>query len=368
MRTWLIRAARTAAAIGCALGLSASPARAQASGASAPAPQTGWQFEIHGGPASAGALTKVFTSALPTAGPSFTDLRGGTSRQVPSWFLGDGALLANQVAAENGLGLTIVPLDSVLTQPSANRSNKGSFGFRIGHTITRHVLAEFTYDSISGNLNIDPTALAAIGATVASYQPYWDALIHRQPVATNVSVSATKSVADGVKSKLKVVTGDVAINIVSVRGWTPYLELGGGIVFPSGDDAAAGLVGHYQFNLPNGGLLSESDQVLVRFQVQPAVVSVVGGGVEGFLFNYLGVRADVRAILGGNRIRTRLDTAPMPIPGAPPNAAVRAVDPSIQIANNGLPTSLSLPGVNHFNSFEGAGRLMLVSVGAFFRF
>jgi hypothetical protein len=318
-----------------------------------------------------GALTKIFTSELPPAGQNFPDFRGGQSRFVPSWFFGDGALLANQVTQQTGDGVSIVPLDPVLTQASANRRKGGSFGVRIGHTITSHVLAEFAYDTISGHVAIDPAALNAIAATTASFQPYWTAVITR-PATGNVQASASSTITDNVGT-MKLVVGEGAINIVTVHGWTPYVEVGGGIAFPSPDEASATLVGHYQFKIVNTGAnngtpFSETDTVRIRFQAQPTPVTVVGGGVEGDLMRHLGVRVDVRAMLGADRIRTRIDTSPSNVPAPLVAVIARGTSPSLQISSSSLPSSLSLQGVDHLDAFEAAGRLVTFSVGAFVRF
>jgi hypothetical protein len=368
------RIARVTSVVAGTMALAAAPALAQQPPSSNKPHRTGFVFEVHGGSASAGALTKVFTSTLPAPGPTAPDFRGGTTRLVPSWFFGDGALLANQVSAQTLDGVSIVPLDPVLTKASANVQKGRSFGLRIGHTITSHVFAAFAYDTVSGHLAIDPGALTAITATVGSFQPYWSAVLTR-PQTANVRASATSTLVDNVSSTMKLTMGEVDINVVTIHGWTPYFEIGGGIQFPSADEASVTLVGNYAFKLNNannnnGAPFSETDQIRVRFQAQPAIIKVVGGGVEGDLMRHLGVRVDVRAMLGASRIRTRLDTAPTSVLSTPPllGAQARGASPSLQIANNGLPTSLSLQGVNHVDTFEGAGRLVMFSVGAFFRF
>jgi hypothetical protein len=366
----------TAAVLAGILGLAAAPALAQQVGSSTPPGRTGWEFEIHGGSASAGALTTNLGSQLPPPGPTFTDFRGGQSRLVPSWFFGDGALLANQVTQQTGDGVSIVPLDGVLTNASANRQKSRNFGVRIGHSITSHVFAEFAYETVGGQIAIDPAALGAIAATTASFQPYWTAVLTR-PSTTNVQASASLAITNDVPSTAKLFVGEAAINIVTIHGWTPYVEIGGGILFPSTAEASATLTGHYQFNLNNmaannGTPFNETDQIRIQFQPQPAIVKVIGVGVEGNLMRHLGVRADVRAVLGANRIRTRLDTAPTNVPAGKLAVQARGASPSLQISANlqlsGQQSSLSLPGVNHFDTFEAAGRLVLVSVGAFFRF
>jgi len=345
----------------------------QSAGSSDPPKRIGWQFEVHGGPLSVGSLSKVVTSGLPPPGSTFPDFRGGQSRVVPSWFFGDGALLANQVSAQTGDGVSIVPLDPALTQAAANRQGGGHFGVRIGHTITSHVLAEFSFDSISGQIAISPSALANINATAQSFQSYFTAVIARA-ATPNPQVSATPTIVNNVNNTAKIMLGEAAINLVSIRGWTPYIEFGGGILFPSSDEASVALVGQYQATLSNmgannGTVFRQADQVRVRFQDEPAVVGALGGGVERQLLSHLGVRIDVRALLGANDLRTRLVTQPTssPMPVGPGGVIARGVAPSLQISANQNQSSLA-SGIGVFDTFEGKGRLVLVSIGAFVRF
>jgi hypothetical protein len=354
----------------CLIGLAAASASAQVPGTSEP-PQTGFQFEVHGGSASAGALTLVGSQLAP-AGSNFPDFRGGQSRFVPSWFFGDGALLANQVAGQTGDNVRIVALDPVLTAEGANRAKGGAFGFRIGHTITRHVLVEVGYDKDAGHLTIDPAAKAAINATAASFAPYWTAVLTR-PSTANVQTSASAAISDNVGTT-RFFTFDVAINIVTIHRWTPYIEFGGGLALPTDDEATVALTGNYQLNIvnnaPNNGApLNETDRVRVRFQAQPAIMKIFGGGVEGHLMRHLGVRVDIRGLLGGNDIKTRLDTAPQSVAGTKPAVVARGASPSLQISTfAGTPSSLVQQGLSKVDTFEGTTRFTTFSAGVFFRF
>jgi hypothetical protein len=67
--------------------------------------------------------SKVGRSQLPPQGQSFLTPENNTSRQVPSWYFGDGAALANAVADKLGGIGHIVPLDSVLTAGATTRDS-----------------------------------------------------------------------------------------------------------------------------------------------------------------------------------------------------------------------------------------------------
>src|SRR5688572_11073111 len=105
------------------LGLFVLPGYAQ--GAS----QNGWEIEGHAGmvllnPSGEGDLR------LPSPGPTFSAAGGTTSRIVPSWYFGDGALLLNQVADSLDVVSRMTPID---TELRADSVSAGGFlaGFRV---------------------------------------------------------------------------------------------------------------------------------------------------------------------------------------------------------------------------------------------
>src|SRR6476646_4674631 len=77
--------------------VSDQPAKVQTTEGSSSSGFHGWQIEGHVGVIPGSSISNG-TSSMPGPGPTFTTFQGLTSRFVPSWYFGDGALLANQVA------------------------------------------------------------------------------------------------------------------------------------------------------------------------------------------------------------------------------------------------------------------------------
>jgi hypothetical protein len=330
-------------------------------------------FELHAGRMPREVPNENLSGQLPPAGPSFGTFGGNPSRLVPSWYFGDGALLANQVMTQNGALQRIVPLDPVLTTASVGRPSGPDLGIRIGHTITRRVLVAFSYDTVNARLGLNPAALAAVDATNASFKSFWNSLLPR-PCCANATSTSTLTLTNGSGAE-KLFSVAAEVRVATIHGFTPYVTIGGGLGLPLGTDPELTLIGHYQFNLvnpgaPNNGLLvDETDQVRVRFQIQPTLVKIFGVGVERDLNRHLAVRADLRSFLGANAVRIRVDTQPISEPVPPFALTTRGVNPSLQISTNPqFQSSLSLQGVDHFDSFTGAGPLPMFSAGVVLRF
>jgi hypothetical protein len=335
---------------------------------------TGWVFEVHAGSMPDMAPGKVILQQLPPPGPGFTTPDGNVSRRVASWYFGDGSTLANSVADKLGGIPHIAPLDSVLTTSALTRTSGGVTGFRIGHTITRRVLVLLSYDQTQTRVVLTPSAQATIAATNASYKPYWDAWLVG-PQVGNISTSSAVTFA-GSEGTQRMISVAAEIRILTIRGWTPYVALGGGVSLPlPAVDATVTLLGHYEATLVrpgavnNGAQVSETDQVQVRYELEPNGIGIFGAGVERSLARHLGVRAEVRSFLSANMIRTRIDTRPISGPMAPPFVNFRGgVNPDLQVSTTASPTSLSLLGVDHFDSFRAKGNLPTFIAGVFLRF
>jgi len=296
---------------------------------------------------------------------------------VPSWYFGDGATLANQVVAQTGDPGRIVPLDPILTAASVRRPSGANVGIRIGHTVTRRVLATFTYDQAHSDLELTNDARSAITATNDSYQGYWEPLLTRSS-STNVKASSALTTSDHVADTIRIAAGLAEVRIATLHGWTPYVAAGGGIAVPSLTGPAVTLVGNYQFNIvapgvANGVFFKETDQLQITYESDFAVIGIFGVGVERDVNAHIGVRADFRTFLNANALRIIIDTQPVPafaqVPPSAPATTRRATNPSVQITTNPtLSSSLSPQGVGHFVAYKGTGNLPSFSGGVFFRF
>ncbi len=373
-----IRSRRTCSLVFGVVALSFVPAVAAAQDVPA-APRDsggfrGWQVEGHIGAISSGSMAGSAT--LPAAGPAFTTVNGLNSRYVPSWYFGDGSLLANQVAGAmaNQPPRPIVPLDPVLTGASATRPTGFAFGFRAGHSVTRRALVECSLDTDQAQMAIGSSALSAIESTRASFVSYFNSILARNPNAANVSTTAASSIVNNTGTE-GVVTADVNIAILTSASFTPYVTVGAGVALPRGTQPSVTLVGSYSFveNLPgtrvNGAPIDESDRLLARYNVRAAGFLLAGGGVQRALSRHAGFRADVRFYPKASNMTVRVDTSPLDPNGTPSGHITRGPGPQIQISTTpGVPSSLSLQGINHVDTFVGQGRQASVTAGVYLRF
>jgi hypothetical protein len=121
----------------------------------------------------------------------------------------------------------------------------------------------------------------------------------------------------------------------------------------------------------NGAVLNETDQVQVKYELQPTQMGLFGVGAQKEFAGHVGIRVEWRKFTKASSVRTRLDAFPISGPtGQPQVINLRAGGtPDIQTSTNpARPTSLSLQGVNHFDSFEAKGDLSTVTAGLYFRF
>ena len=336
-----------------------------------------WEVEVHGG----GILATTPTDgppALPAAGTPFTltaPMGSRSSRHVPSWYFGDGAVLLNQVtAALPAIGQTkITALDPVLNSSVAQRQNGGSFGFRISRHINPRYTAEFSFDYGRGPLEMSDTALAGIEASRASFISAFTPRIADFQPATSTAAS------HGREGHQTFTTGAFDINLKTDGKTIPYATIGGGIVINTGDTPSAALTGNYQlFTGPNSPLgrvvfANETDTVTLRYSIEHRTfVGVLGGGIKYAVTPHWGVRLDVRAHLSKNSVSNLVDANPTVATLTPAVLAGSPSDPTIVWSNNpstGVPSSLSGP-LNGFQTFAGSGMQTQINIvpGFFWRF
>ena len=113
-------------------------------GAFAQSAERKWEVDFHGGGMSTSNAADG-TTALPQPGPIISSpiAFGTPSRVVSSWLFGDGAAQLNQALVSVRLSAPLTPLDPVLQSGFVERHAGGSFGVRIGRTLTPRFGAEF---------------------------------------------------------------------------------------------------------------------------------------------------------------------------------------------------------------------------------
>jgi hypothetical protein len=339
-----------------------------------------WQIEfaVGGGPSS---TPNDISANLPGAGPPFTTVVGTPSRRIPSWYLGDGALLMNQVNGALGLSQRITPLDPVFQTAFADPQQGAMFGIRVSRTITRgyrlpdapapRYSVAFAVNYGRGRFEVNGPAVAAIEAARASFAPALSALIATGPF-TAPSVSSTSAIRESGGQQL-FATGALDIDLRTSSGAKsiPYLSVGGGAKFRVGEPPEASLDGEYRFQILSANPINEVDKVIIKTSVSDGVVGVIGGGLKYVLSKRWGARFDVRGFIGQETVRTLLTTQSSSASGSPTGATASLTTPGLQFSNGGgVFSSLSGTNLTDFRAFERHGLQTQVNAtaGLFLRF
>lgn len=349
---------------------------------------TKWEVEFHGGgllPAN----PSSGTVSLPGPGEAFiTALVNPTppppSRRESSWYFGDGAVLFNDAATSLGrLPNHILALDSVLARSLGEYRRGGSFGVRVSRDITRRFGAELSVDYGLASRRITASNATAIEATRASFVPAWSGLITFNPFRVLNSVTSTATLTPGSGRQL-FTSGVLNVNLGSSGAILPYLSIGGGLISIIGQRSSATLRGNYQFLLPSGAPIDETDNVTVRDDYnRHSLAGVVGVGMKYYASRRWGLRLDARVAVSRAVANTSLDATPNVALGLlPVGRGALGATPSIQWTNNSTDvvtalgvtavaaSSLTGPALTRYRTFAGSGAQThaSVTVGWFWRF
>jgi hypothetical protein len=360
-----------------------------------------WSVELHGG----GMLPTHPTggrSALPGPGAPFTTagifgppappvLVVSTSRQVSSWFFGDGAVLFDQAASAvsaNPVAMTapfaarIVALDPVLGRSLGELDPGGSIGMRISRTITPRFAAELSVDYSLSRVQLTEANRRSIEATRASFIPAFTGLITSNPGRVLTAVNSTAELDPGDAHQL-LSTAVLVVNLMTKGRVVPYAAVGAGLMSFHGESPRVSLTGNYRFSNAAGAAFNETDTITVSDRrPNRAFAGILGGGVKYELAARWGVQLDVRVSLSRNSVSTELDARPAVVLGQTPAGRVTLnANPTLQFGNSanpvtglgvtGLaPSSLSGPPIERFLTWSSSGTSIQTQMagGIFWRF
>lgn len=357
-RKW--RSPRVAAAFFVSLACHASVAWAQSAKA--------YTIEVHAGGAF-GSSPTTGSGSLPGPGLTFVPTLGVPStRLVPSWAFGDGAVLFNEVASATGLVGRITPLDVVLTSQSSRQTSAGSIGGRLTRRLSPRLEVEASFDLSFRRVEFTSAVRPAVEATRASYQAAFTELFARAPsLFTSPSVSVTTTFSDHTGHEA---IGSVALNLrLGTGAWAPYVTGGGGFVVGGGNLPSFTLTGDYQFAV-NGFPLHETDAVTVSQILGIRPLALVGAGVSRDFTSAWGMRADLRLYVTAGAPATQLEAH---------STSVKNGRVGVSFPATSSP-SLSFSGISEASSSLGGSALMMttfnaglraigiVDIGLFFRF
>ncbi len=354
----------------------APPKPAPADSSEGPDPDRKWEVEFHGGFMLA-SNPRGGTGVLPAAGPTFTTVLGSTTRAVPSFFFGDGALLTSQFVTALGdpdVIAGVTGLDTALTSSSTNRQHGGAFGARISRELTPRFGVELNLDFATGGLKITNRALNDITASTSSWQLFFNKLNTPPvcPACTATTVTAVPVVHREGGHQL-FFTGGVNVNLVKESRTIPYLSLGLGMVANTGDTPIATLTGNYQYTF-GGQTYHATDVATMHYGLDDyQFTGYFGGGVKHYITPRWGIRVDFRDYLTSNVVHTLLDANGSEAQvGAAGSCAGFDVSPDIQDCNNPATGNSTLSGApfTNFRTFSGDGirHQLTFTAGIFWRF
>lgn len=311
-----------------------------------------WEVEIYGG-AVAARTARGGRQTLPAAGaPIVTSNPLFPTREVPTWFLGDGAALVNAVNDEFGGSARIAALDPLFARVSGGRT--GAAGVRLRRWTSSRSSLELAVD-FSGSTPVAPTDVrAAIESARRSFGETFTELLQTGPF-TGVVVDADAEVSGDARREVAA-TAAFSADVGTLGPLTPYLTFGGGIVAGVGAAPTAELSGRYRFSVLGQVPIDESDRVTIAFDRPLTFAAVFGGGLRRALSEQWGIRIDIRAFVGPDPTRIRLTARPSSERAAPAGFIESFTNPSIQFSNDpsiGRRSSLSAAPLDAVTVFDG---------------
>ena len=304
---------------------------------------------------------------LPPAGaPLVTSNPTFPSRQVPSWFFGDGAALLNDLNTAFERPGQIVPLDAAFGAPDTSRVPV--LGVRVRRHLSPRYALELSVDAQASSGLTAGTVPAIVEASRASFTTAFNDLVASGPF-TGASVVTNASTQAGSRRDIAV-TGALVRTFRPSRAFAPYVTVGAGAITGSGSLPSASLDARYRFSVLGELPIDETDRVSFRYTRRAAFVGVLGGGVRRDLSSAWALRVDARVLLGPDSTRMLVDAEPSSVRGVP--AGFVESSAGIQFSNDpstGRQSTLSGAGLQEFEVFKGGFQARtLVTVGVTRRF
>ena len=318
-----------------------------------------WEIEVYGGAVAGRSATEGSRTLPPAGAPLVTSTPIFPSREVPSWFFGDGAVLLNGVVEEFGGAAKIAPLDALFSAAAGGRS--AAAGVRMRRRLSPRLSAEVSVDWLGSIDAASPEFDATVERARSSYPATIRDLLATGPFAS-VFVDATGSSDPGQRREMSA-TGAVNIDFRSFAAFTPYATVGGGVLNGNGEPPSAELTGRYRFVVLGELSIDESERVRLRVERPTSMVVVLGGGLRRDLSAQWGLRIDVRALVGPDTTRVTIDTEAASVLGTPAGFVESFTNPAIQFSNDpstGRRSSLSAAPLQAFRVFEGGAQVRTV--------
>jgi hypothetical protein len=315
-----------------------------------------WEIEFYGG-AVAGRTASDGTRTLPPPGAAIvTSNPLFPSREAPSWFFGDGAILVNDVNEEFGGASRIATLDPLFASAKGGRT--GAVGARLRRSLSPVTSLEFSVDFL-GSAPLAPADLAsAVESARGSFDETFTELLQSGPFSSLVVDAASGLTGETSRRELAITAGFNS-DLGSLGPLTPYLTFGGGIMTGTGTLPAAELSGHYRFSVLGQVPIDETDRVRIDFERPLTFTAVAGGGVRHDLSERWTFRVDARVFIGPDPTEIRVTADPVVERGSPSGFVESFTNPALQFSNDpatGRRSSLSAPMLDNVTVFSGGIR------------
>jgi hypothetical protein len=251
-------------------------------------------------------MPKNGTPHTPLSGSLFLAPSGQGARALTSWFYGDGPAVMTGIAR----------IDPIFKTPGVTNSAPGSVGVRVTRWFSRRIGAELSIGYSTGPTHFDDATLTTLEAARAGFALAFNALFATVPATyINPVVTATTDLSNRggqVRS-----TGGVVLALGGTRT-VPYVTTGFGVVNRVAEPVHVTLTGRYQFQIPGGGALDQTNTVTMRYRTAARrSVGVIGAGVRRFLTSHSGVRIDLRETWEDADEALVLDNVQTSVPGTP---------------------------------------------------
>jgi hypothetical protein len=344
----------------CAIAASTRPAAAQ---------EPRWELEGYGGVVAARTAGEGTRTLPPAGAPLVTSSPIFPTRQVPSWFFGDGATLLNDVNGEFGVAARIVPLDAAFSPLLSSRVPVA--GARVRRRLNDRLSLEIGVDAFTRSEDRSSGLAAAVESTRASFRTAFTGLLGSGPFL-GVAVDAAGSTVSEVGRREIATTGAIVARFSPWGSFVPYATFGGGVVTGFGALPSATLEGRYRFSILGEVPIDETDRVSLRYSRRAAFVAVLGGGLQRALSSRWSVRVDARMLLGPDTTQIVLDATPASLRSGPSGFVESFTNPAVQFSNDpstGRRSTLGDPALSGVEVFSGGLQTRtLVTVGIVRRF
>jgi hypothetical protein len=337
--------------------------------ASAAAQESRWDVEGYVGVVAARTAGEG-TRTLPAAGaPLVTSNPIFPTREVPSWFFGDGAALLNGLNAEFGKAGRITALDQAFAPLDSARA--ASVGIRVRRRLSDRFSAEIGLDAFTRPEDTSSGLDAAVEASRAGFRTAFTDLLATGPFSGGV-VDASATTATEVRRRETAATLALNARFPPWGSFVPYLTFGGGVLTGGGSLPSASLQGRYRFSILGEVPIDETDRVSLRYTRGASFVAVLGAGLQRDLSDRWGVRVDGRMLLGPDATRIVIDASPSTARTGPSGFIESFTNPAVQFSNDpstGRRSTLSAPALQDFEVFSGGLQTRtLLTIGVFRRF